>query len=80
MSNNDFNNGNQSDFFNDQQPEEELGVPLTILSFCIPLAGIIIYFSNKGRSPKKANTACYAALAGMVLGVVIRVITMAASH
>jgi hypothetical protein len=69
-----------TDFNNEEPQEEELGLPLTILSFCIPLAGAIIYFSNKGHAPKKANTACYAALAGMALGVVLRVITMAAQR
>lgn len=62
------------------QKKEDLGIPLTIASFCFPIVGAIIYFSNKGRNPEKASTACYAALAGTVVGVMIRIITMAARH
>jgi hypothetical protein len=59
-------------------PKEELGIPLTIVSFCFPIVGAILYFVHKGKSPEKANTACYAALGGLALGVIIRVLTMAA--
>jgi len=70
----------ETDFNNYEPEEEKLGTPLTILAFCIPLAGAILYFVHKDQAPKKAQTACYAALAGMALGIVLRVITMAASH
>lgn len=62
------------------KPKEELGIPLTIISFCIPLVGAILYFVHKGESPGKANTACYAAIGGLVLGIIIRVMTMAARN
>ncbi len=58
--------------------DEPLGTPLTIVSFCIPLVGIILYFVNKDKAPAKAKTACYAALGGAALGIVVRVATMAA--
>lgn len=61
-------------------PKEELGIPLTIVSFCFPIVGAILYFVHKGKSPEKANTACYAALGGLVLGILIRVMTMAARN
>jgi hypothetical protein len=69
----------QKPLFPDEQgPEqEELGLPLTIVSFCIPIVGAVIYFQNKDLNKGKANTACYAALGGMALGIVLRVITMA---
>jgi len=74
----DFNsNSGQQNFLNEEPKEEGLGVGLTILAFCIPLAGIILYFVNKDKAPKKAQTACYAALAGAALGIVVRVLTMA---
>lgn len=58
--------------------EEKLGVPLTIVSFCIPLVGIVLYFVNKDKSPQKAQTACYAAIGGLVLGVILQVIKYSA--
>lgn len=61
-------------------PKEELGIPLTVVSFCIPIVGAILYFVHKGKSPEKANTACYAALGGLVFGIIIRVLTMAARN
>lgn len=64
----------------ENKPKDELGIPLTIVSFCFPIVGAILYFVHKGKSPEKANTACYAALGGLVLGIIIRVATMAARH
>lgn len=61
-------------------PKEELGIPLTIVSFCFPIVGAIIFLVHKGKSPEKANTACYAALGGLVLGILVRVMTMAARN
>lgn len=61
------------------QPEEKLGTPLTIVSFCFPIVGAILYFVNKDKAPAKAKTACYAALAGFGVGLVVRLITMAAT-
>jgi hypothetical protein len=54
--------------------EDKLSTGLTILSFCIPLAGAIIYFSDKEKSPNKAKTACYAALIGFGIGLVLNII------
>jgi zinc transporter ZupT len=64
----------------ENKPKEELGIPLTIVSFCFPIVGAILYFVHKGKSPEKATTACYAALAGLVVGILIRVATMAAKN
>ena len=55
--------------------EDQLNTGLTILSFCIPLAGAIIYFSNKDASPNKANSACHAALWGFGIGVVLNILS-----
>lgn len=54
--------------------KDELGMGLKILSFCIPLAGAIIYFMKKDKEPKSAKTACYAALIGVGVAIVLNVI------
>ena len=56
--------------------EDDLHVGLKILSFCMPLAGAIIYFSYKGSEPKKAQSACTAAVWGFVIGLILRVISV----
>jgi hypothetical protein len=51
--------------------DEKLGIGWIILSFIIPLVGLVLYFTNRKEHPKKAQTACYAALAGFALGVIL---------
>jgi len=58
----------------DNQEDDELGTGLSILSFCIPLAGAIIYFANKSDKPESAKKACHCALWGIGTGVVLNVI------
>ncbi len=53
---------------------DKLSTPMAILSFCIPLAGAIIYFMKKEKEPASAKTACTAAIIGFVVGIVINVI------
>lgn len=53
---------------------DELGIGLKILSFCIPLAGAILFFVYKEEYPNKSKTACYAALIGVGVGIVLQVI------
>ena len=53
---------------------EDLSTVLKILSFCIPIAGAVIYFMNKDNQPKKARSACIAALLGFGLGIVLNII------
>jgi len=48
--------------------------PLGIVLFCLPLIGAIMYFVWKEDKPKKAQTACYLALGGTVLGIMLQVI------
>ncbi len=65
----------QNDDNNNLGPgEDKLEVGFQILAFCIPLAGAILYFVNKDKYPKKAQTACYAALIGMGVGIVLNVL------
>ena len=65
-----------ADEFNNpgEMPEDKLNPGLMVLSFCIPLAGAIIYFIKREKEPKSAQTACYAALGGFALGIIIQVI------
>ena len=63
---------------NQLQPQEnhddKLSTGLAILSFCIPIAGAIIYFSNKDSMPNKAKSACHAALWGVGIGIVLNIL------
>ncbi|QNK77759.1 hypothetical protein [Winogradskyella undariae] len=61
-----------------ENPNDQLSTGLQVLSFCIPLAGAIIYFSNKSDSPNKAKKACHAALWGIGLGIVLQIIATVA--
>lgn len=61
-------NGNQP------QDNQDLETAMKVLSFCIPLAGAILYFVNKDKAPVKAKSACNMALYGFALGVVINII------
>lgn len=66
-------NGNQGNL-NPNDPDE-LHIGLKILSFCIPLAGAIIYFTtDRTRYPNKGKQACYAALIGVGVGILIQVL------
>ena len=55
---------------------DKLSTPLTILSFCIPLAGAIIYFMKKDKEPASAKTACMAAVIGFAVGIIINIIVV----
>ncbi len=63
-----------SEELNPNNEQDELGMGLKVLSFCIPLAGAIIYFVKKDKEPNSAKTACYAALIGIGVGIVLQVI------
>ncbi len=58
----------------EDNPKDELHSGLVMLSFCIPLAGAIIYFKNKDTMPNKAKAACHAALLGFGLGILFNII------
>lgn len=61
--------------FNGPNEEDKLNVGLSILSFCIPIAGAVIFFMNKDTMPQKAKTACYLALAGIAVGLVLNIVS-----
>ena len=56
---------------------EDLSTGLKVLSFCIPLAGAIIYFVKKNEEPVAAKSACNMALIGFAVGIVARIIQYA---
>ncbi|WP_347050341.1 hypothetical protein [Flavobacterium olei] len=56
---------------------EDLNTGLKVLSFCIPLAGAIIYFIKKEEQPVAAKSACNLALIGFAVGIVARIIQYA---
>ena len=57
-----------------QNSNDELSTGLKVLSFCIPLAGAIIYFTNKDQMPNKAKSACHMALWGVGIGIVLNIL------
>lgn len=60
----------------DFEPQEQgLAIGWKILSFLLPIAGAIIYFNHNGKNQTKANSACYAALFGIGLNIVLKVLT-----
>ncbi|MCZ4242453.1 hypothetical protein [Pedobacter punctiformis] len=70
-----FNQENQPFNQFNNQSNEDLSTGLKILSFCIPLAGAIIYFVKKDEQPVAAKSACNLALIGFGVGVVLNIIS-----
>nr|DAS99440.1 MAG TPA: hypothetical protein [Caudoviricetes sp.] len=67
-------NLNQNPNADQPQNQEDLEIGLKVLSFCIPIAGAIIYFVNKDKAPVKAKSACTMALIGFGVGLVAQII------
>jgi uncharacterized membrane protein len=63
--------------FQNNKSEEDLNTGLKVLSFCIPIAGAVIFFMKKDNEPKAAKSACYLALIGLAVGVVVQIIKYA---
>jgi hypothetical protein len=58
------------------QSNEDLHIGLKILSFCIPLAGAIIYFVKKDKEPVAAKSACNLALIGLGVNVALTIVRL----
>ena len=56
-----------------EKKEEDLAVGYQVLSFCFPIIGAIIWLVNIKSSPKKASTACTAALIGIGLSLLVNI-------
>ena len=65
---------NQNPNVNQPQDQEDLEMWMKVLSFCIPIAGAVIYFMNKDKAPVKAKSACTMALIGFGVGLVLQII------
>lgn len=63
------------DHFNRTPEQEDLGIGWKILAVIIPLAGAIMYFNHKSTNTKKSQSACYAALFGIGINLVLRLVT-----
>ena len=57
-----------------ENPDDKLSTGLAILSFYVPIAGAIIYFSNKGHYTEQKRNPCHAALWGVGIGIVLNII------
>lgn len=65
----------QQDLLTPQEnPDDKLNTGLQVLSFCIPIAGAVIYFSEKDKYPNKAKAACHAALWGLGIGIALNLL------
>ncbi|WP_343531607.1 hypothetical protein [Pedobacter sp.] len=75
----EFNQWDDKQFPNQfpNQSDEDLSTGLKILSFCIPLAGAIIYFTKKENEPVAAKSACNLALIGFGVGIILNIISYA---
>jgi len=55
-----------------EKDNTSLNVFLVICCVILPLVGLILYFVHKSEAPKKAQDACYGAIAGMVLNTILQ--------
>lgn len=58
------------------QNDAGLSTGLKIVSFCIPLVGLILYFTKKSNEPKAAKDAITFAAIGFGIGLVMNIISM----
>ena len=56
-----------------EEKEEDLDMVYQVLSFCFPFIGGIIWLVNIKSSPKKAKSACTAALIGIGLSLLVNI-------
>ncbi len=57
-------------------PNDKKSTGLNILSFFIPLVGLILYLTQKDQTPIKAKACGKAALIGFIVGIVFSIIYM----
>lgn len=63
--------------YNQQQPKEEkASVGLAILSWFIPIAGLIIFLSKRDKQPKTAKVSGICALISFILNILIVIVTL----
>ena len=57
-----------------EKDNTSLNFLLVICCAILPLVGLILYFVHKNEAPKKAQDACYGAIAGMVFNTLLQVL------
>lgn len=57
--------------YNPPVTEDKANIGLNILSFFIPIVGLILYFQWKKDTPQKAQSALICAIVGFVLGLIV---------
>lgn len=67
---------NQQPYYSQPQPpqEEKASVGLAILSFIIPIVGLILYLTKKDSKPKTAKACGKCALACVIINIIITII------
>lgn len=63
-----------------EDPNDRPEMWITVVSFLIPLAGIILYFSNAGRAPQRAASAGRGLMWGMIVNLVLALLVIMMSH
>ena len=63
---------------NNYQPTEKAGIVGMIFSFLLPIVGVIMYFVQKDKVVNPANY-LWCALAGFILGIILRVVAAGAA-
>lgn len=79
MADNNFQQNEQNQYYqnpdlNTQPKEEKASVGLAILSFIIPLAGLIIFLTKKDTKPKTAKVSGICALVSFLISIVSSII------
>ena len=54
----------------DEMKNDDLGTPLKIVSVCVPVVGLVLYFVKKEQEPNSSKQACNMALIGVGIQVV----------
>ncbi len=60
----------------DEMKNDDLGTPLKVVSFCIPIVGAVLYFVKKEQEPNSAKQACNMALIGVGFQIVLNIVYM----
>jgi len=63
------------DQLEDNHEKEDLAFGWKALCFIIPLAGAIIFFNHQSTNQRKSKSACIAALCGVGLNIVLRLVS-----
>ena len=57
--------------------EDKTNILLAILSFLIPIVGLILFFVKKNETPNAAKNYLWCCIAGFVLGLILNYVVLA---